>query len=243
MRHEALPQGMTVEQLAQWLYENKIDSKTHKEEEPYTDEEIQEFEHKSSLASRSIDKLAEIEKTVKEHLKEGIFDDPISITLPPTKGNKALLANRKYADEQITLGYVSREIDLYGIPDDKTEKILFFDAEGNVWDDYSENMSEDQKHQYIGMFSKDKVDNAADSEDSEDSETPGSEKDVQEPADQEPADQTDDSSDSNDEAQNSKAEKPVNATEEQDSEKDSVVVTENINLKEESQEGGGDGAF
>lgn len=253
MRHEALPQSLTVEQLAQWLYENKIDSKSHTEEEAYTEEEIQEFEHKSSLASRSIDGLDDIEKRVKEHLKEGIFDEPVSITLPPTNGRKTLTANRKYADDQILKGFSYREIDLYGIPDEKTEKILFFDAEGNMWDDYSENMSEDQKHQYIGMFSKDKVDGedsakadagiAADveSEDNEGdvNEEPSMENDATDPVDTEEKDPEEEK------VSPQMTVKPANASEEQNSEQDSVVIVDEVNLDEEEQGSSkqGSGAF
>ena len=234
MRHETLPQSLTVEKLAQWLYENKVDTKSHTEEVPYTEEEIAEFEHKSSLASRSLDKLAAIEERVKLHLKEGVHEEPISVTIPPTKGRKILTANRIYADKQIDLGYSYTEIDLYGIPDDRSEKILFFDNEGTIWDDYSENMSEDQKHQYIGMFSKEgeaePTDASAESSAKTDSGI------VKEPKMEVIKDE---------EAQESTSEDApeANAGDEQDSEQDSVLVSEKVDLNEENQGQNNDGAF
>lgn len=153
MRHEALPQTLTVEQLAQWLYENKIDSRTHTEEIPYSEEEIREFEHKSSVASRSLDSLQELKDMVNGYLKEGI-EEPQTITIPPRKGEKVLKANRKFADDQIINGGFKKEIDLYGIPHNESEQILFFDSEGAVWDGYSRDMTAEEKEQYIGLFKK-----------------------------------------------------------------------------------------
>lgn len=227
MRHETLPQSLTVEKLAQWLYENKVDTKSHTEEVPYTEEEITEFEHKSSLASRSLDKLDAIEQRVKLHLKEGVHEEPIPITIPPTKGRKILTANRLYADKQIDLGYAMTEIDLYGIPDDRSEQILFFDNEGTIWDDYSENMNEDQKKQYVGMFSNNEEGEISVSVETSSKVDSGI---VEEPKmevvkDEEPQEGIPDGAPES------------NAADEQDSEEDSVLVTDEIDLNEENQDG------
>jgi len=151
MRHEALPQAMTPEELGVWLSEQSIDRKIYSEETPYTDDEITEFEHKSSVASRALDRLTDLEKKFKERLKNGV-EEPVDVTIPPTKGSKALEANRKYADDQIEQGYFVRDIDLFAIPYPEGEKILYFDNEGNIWDDYTQDMTKEQKEEYVGLF-------------------------------------------------------------------------------------------
>ena len=151
MRHEALPQSMTAEQLGVWLADNNIDKKFYNDETPYTEEEIVEFEHKSSLASRALDRLDSIEKEFKEILRDGC-EEPIEQTIPPTKGRKILDANRKFADTQIEQGYNTQDITLYGMPFSKKELILYFDVEGQVWDNYTLDMTPEQKEKYVGLF-------------------------------------------------------------------------------------------
>jgi len=157
MRHEALPQSMTPEQLGEWLVENKIDTKIFREETPYTEEEIQEFEHKSSLASRSLDRLDDLEKGFKEMLKEGV-EEPENVTIPPTKGRKILKANREWADMQIEQGHQITDITLYAIPYSEQQQVFFFDIEGNKWDDYDYEMTREQKEKYSGLFDQDASD-------------------------------------------------------------------------------------
>lgn len=151
MRHEALPQSKTAEELGVWLTNEAIERKTHREEVEYTDEEIQEFEHKSSVASRALDKLKHIEDDFKKMIKEGV-EKPVDVTVPPTKGTKILESRRKHADSEIEKGYYEDTVDLYGIPYPEGETILFFDNEGNIWDSYTLEMTVEQKEQYVGLF-------------------------------------------------------------------------------------------
>jgi hypothetical protein len=155
--HEALPQSMTPENLGEWINSNSIDTNTHIEEIPYTEEEIKEFEHKSSLASRSIDEIEAVEKKVKEMVKEGI-DEPVNVTIPPTKGTKILKENRLYADEQILKGFNEVSTPLFGIPYPEKEKVLWFDIEGNLFEQYTTDMTPDQLKAHGTLFkSKDEM--------------------------------------------------------------------------------------
>lgn len=146
--HLALPQkSLTIEQLAQWITENQIEQKVHEEQVDYTEEEIQEFEHKSSVASRAIDRLMVIKKTFTDYINDGV-DIPTDVTIPETKGLKALHANREYADAQIELGYRIIPTTLYGIPCDANGKICFFDVEGDHWEQYDYKMNPFQQDKY-----------------------------------------------------------------------------------------------
>lgn len=155
MRHESLPQTLSPEKLAEWIQINKVDTFNHTEEIPFTEEEIQELEHKSSLASRAIDKLTGVEKYFKELIKKGTpFNEdrgeyqPISVTIPPTKGVDALKANREFADKQIELGYKEDITHLYLVPNPEVSEMLMVDIEGQEWPEYSRNMTNDEINQF-----------------------------------------------------------------------------------------------
>jgi hypothetical protein len=151
MRHDALPQNLTSEQLPGWLDDQQIDVKYYIEETPYDDDQIQELEHKSSVASRALDGLEELHNQFKSYLKDGC-EEPISITIPPTKGQTILKANRKFADTEILRGYSETEIKLYGIPYAEKQSIMYFDAEGTLWDDHTVEMTPQQKEKYVGFL-------------------------------------------------------------------------------------------
>ncbi len=155
MRHHSLPQASTPEQLAEWIQLNKVDTYDHTEKIPFTEEEIQAFEHQSSLASRSIDKLTAVEKYFKELIKKGThFNqerevyEPANVTIPPTKGKDALTANREFADKQVELGYKLDITNLYLIPNPEEGTMVMVDIEGNEWPDYSRNMTNDEISQF-----------------------------------------------------------------------------------------------
>ena len=115
MRHECVPQAMTPEQLADWIKSNKVDINNHIEKINLTEDEKAKLAMESSLASRQINKLEELEKYFKTFIKKGTPWDtnvgengdhrPLTVTIPPTKGLEKLKANRLFADGQIEKGY------------------------------------------------------------------------------------------------------------------------------------------
>lgn len=145
--HPALPQFMTPENLALWIKENQVEQFEHVEETPLTQEEIAGLEHKSSLASRAIDELDNLEKSFKTMLKEGT-EVPMDFTIPPTKGTKALKNNRKFADDHIKSGVNEEKTMIYGIPYPEEKKILFFDIEGHRFEARDRDMSDTQMDQF-----------------------------------------------------------------------------------------------
>lgn len=154
--HPALPQAKTKEALGAWIEENSIEPRDHEEKIDYTDEEIQKFEHDSAKISIELAELENVKKTFDTYLKKGTFcsdpdlgkyDDQI-VRIPGTKGVDILKANRDYASEQIKLGYKVEKTSLYGIPYSAERKIIFFDIEGNEWDQYSYKMNPHQVDKY-----------------------------------------------------------------------------------------------
>jgi hypothetical protein len=155
MRHEICPSTMTIESLADWIRSNKVDVFNHEEKINLTEDEINEFQKSSSLASRAIDKLKGTMKYIQETIKNGTpFDNgtmdhrPVSVTIPPTKGLKALEANRKFADEQLENGYKMDITTLYLLPWPEFKKMVAVDIEGNEWTKYSRDMSLDEYRQH-----------------------------------------------------------------------------------------------
>lgn len=147
MLHDALPQTMTPENLAVWITENKIDQVTHVEETELSVSDISEYEHKSSMASRTMDDLKELKKKFTDMIKGGT-EEPFDFTIPPTKGLTALESQRAYADKCIKEGVTKEEKHLYAIPFPETNQILFFDIEGREYDSHQRDMNEEEIEKY-----------------------------------------------------------------------------------------------
>ena len=146
--HLALPnKTMTKENLAQWITENTEEKKTHEEKVDYTAEEITAFEHQSSLASRAIDRLSDIVDRFNKAVKKGVME-PVSFTVPETKGLEVLKENRAHADSEIEKGYRIIPTQLYGVPYATTSKVVFFDIEGNHWEQYDYKFNPFQEEKY-----------------------------------------------------------------------------------------------
>lgn len=154
-RHELCPSTMTVENLADWIRSNKADVFNHTEKLPLTEEEINEYQKASSLASRAIDRLKDTLKYITDTIKNGTpFDTnvmdhrPLTVTIPPTKGITSLEANRKFADRQLENGYKEDITTLYLMPWPEFRKMVAVSIEGEEWSKYSRDMSEDEYRQH-----------------------------------------------------------------------------------------------
>lgn len=158
-RHECLPSTKTVEALAEWIDTQKVDMMLHTDKVDLTAEEIADFEHQSSLASRAMDVLLETKKTFEVFLKKGTPYDkgtdmhkPQNVTIPPTKGLDALKANREFADKQLRNGYKEVQTKLYLIPWPEKSRMVMVDIVGQEWPDYSRDMTLDEVNQYAPLL-------------------------------------------------------------------------------------------
>jgi hypothetical protein len=158
MIHPSIPQTLTPENLAAWIEKNHDRKFQHVEKTELTDETVRELEHKSSLASRAIDRLNEVKKQFMETLKNGTpeEDKPEDVTIPPTKGLKVLTANREWADKQLEQGYSEDVIDIYMVPDPENSRMVALDIEGKEWEQFSVDMTEEDHKKYGKLFAKDK---------------------------------------------------------------------------------------
>jgi len=132
-RHPALPEKMTVEQLATWMTENALDKRQHVTKIDLTAEEIHEHEGKIRGATAALYDLQDLEKQIKNTIKKGNGETPMEYTIPPTKGTETLDANRRFSDHLLKMGYKEDITHLYGIPYQK--RLHFFDIEGKEFFD------------------------------------------------------------------------------------------------------------
>jgi hypothetical protein len=157
MRHPALPQKMTTEQLAKWLTENKADFKIHEEEVPLTQEQVHDYENKIALASTKLYELEALKKFFNDRIKNGTpFENdqyvPLDVQIPPTKGAKELEANRKMFTQILEKGFTTVDTNLYGIPYPEEKCTVFFDITGKQWEQYTESFNPDQKKKHKTLF-------------------------------------------------------------------------------------------
>lgn len=166
MIHVSLPQTMTPEALGKWIVENKKDTIFHRETFPLTEEEIKNLEHQSSAASRALDRLKAVEDLFKSYMKNGtpcqrvekeLVYDPIDITIPPTKGTKALKSNREYADNLLEAGERTETTDLYLVPWPEEAKMVCVDIEGQEWSQYTRAMTTFEINENKPLLKEDKV--------------------------------------------------------------------------------------
>jgi hypothetical protein len=166
-RHYSVPATLTYENLADWIKDQAIGEPTIHVEKIKLDEDIiHELEAQSSLASRSIDRLEKVKKEFMDYLKEGTPSDipaelgddpqrqPISITIPPTKGLKALKANREYADKQIEDGFKEESIEVYLIPYPESSMIFGVTITGEeaANGQYNREMTIEEVNQHMPML-------------------------------------------------------------------------------------------
>lgn len=173
MAHTCVPQTFTPEKLAQWIKENAIDTQTFEKKIELDEETTHELEKASALASRGIMRLEEVHKTFKEYLNEGTpvvvpensTEDPqmqpVSITIPPTKGLKALKKNLEFANKQLEEGYRIENTEVFMIPWPEESKVVGVTIDGEEFFDdndrsYTREMSDDEVNNHKPLLKKEK---------------------------------------------------------------------------------------
>jgi len=156
-RHKALPEKMTIEQLAQWITENKLQIKIHVEETPLSEEKIHEYEKKISLVTQKLIDLEILKKSFIKTLKKGtpFFKEdfvPADFQVPPTKGTDALEENRRSYSNILKQGFEEEATEIYGIPYGSKKTIVYFDSQGKEFPSHEEPMTKEQEDLFVGMF-------------------------------------------------------------------------------------------
>lgn len=156
--HPALPTSLTIENLAAWLTETRIDTQKAKVTTVISREERSEYEHISSECSQKMDILNEIKEKFNDHLNNGTYDPEVDEengavhTIPATVGIKKLKAERERVDKICRDGHTIEETILYMIPWPEEKRIIAFDILGQEFEDYSRDMREDEITKYRTLF-------------------------------------------------------------------------------------------
>lgn len=157
--HRTVPQTMTKENLAKWITENQKQVISHIDKTPLSPEEVSDYEHKSSMASRAIDRLDEVKADFMHFYKKGTPYDgtnfvPQDLQIPGTKGVDALKKNREFADEILEKGYTETTTEVYVIPNPDDSQMVGVTIEGYECPDYTRPMTEDEDALYGKLFKK-----------------------------------------------------------------------------------------
>jgi len=159
MRHESLPQTMTVEQLAEWIMSNQKQQIGYEKKYPLTKEEIADHEHKSALASRKILELNDLKKKFNTLIKKGtpINDGqpmPMNVEIPPTHGLDVLSANVAFHSDILDVGHRVETIMLYLVPVPETSMMVCVDIEGEEYPEYTRPMNPQELDGTAWLFKK-----------------------------------------------------------------------------------------
>ena len=160
MPSEHLPQTMTPENLANWIKENSLTELMHHDVHDYTEEEIEKFEHNATTYGISIKKLEQQKKDINNLIKKGT--GKIDITLEETEGIDSLKKKRDALLDNVDRGFREDVTTLYQIPVPEEEQMMFFDIEGNLFEEHTKDMTSKEKEQYVGLFSQDAQSKEAD---------------------------------------------------------------------------------
>lgn len=151
MKHSSLPQSLTPELLGEWLVQNHKEKFTEEKRIYYTEEELNEFKNKAVSAGIEINNLGSLKAKVSKLLDNG-SEDYIQIDILKTKGIKVLRRNREACEMEVERGYRVEEIKIYGIPNQETRMMDFFDIEGTEIPERARPLSAKEMLDYFGMF-------------------------------------------------------------------------------------------
>lgn len=152
-KHYVLPNGFDLgsQELASWLATQSVQTFVDKKRDMFTPEDLQEFEHESSLNGREFNRLADMKSKVSDLCRKGT-EVPVTIVIPATIGAKALEIQRRQNDDMIERGFSEEDVEVYSIPNVDGGTMEFFDADGKHYSDRTRPLSISEKHKYGGIF-------------------------------------------------------------------------------------------
>jgi hypothetical protein len=152
-RHRLIPKALLSEQIGPWLKNNAREKFQDEAKVIFSDEDINAFSRESSQKGGELMDLADIASIVAVALKKGISEGLV-IDIPPTQGTEMLNRERQELDKKVKKGYELVQQDIYGIVDEDTETMVFFNAMGEEIADRTRPLSAKEKSDYIGLFSR-----------------------------------------------------------------------------------------
>lgn len=151
MIHPSLPKSITPEVLGQWLVQNSKERFTEERKYYYSEEEIHEFKDTAVKSGIELNKLSRLKKKALKLIEGGTPDHKV-IDFPETAGSKVLKAVRQDCEQEVESGYKTELITIYGIPNQETCTMDFFDIQGNEITERCRPLSAKEIREYLGLF-------------------------------------------------------------------------------------------
>lgn len=144
---------LSEEEFADWVRMYSVETVQDSEKRYFSPEEIQDFEHESSLNGREFNRLDDLKKKVSELILKGT-EEEVKLTIPPTIGTKLLNEQRRQNDDLIEKGFELIEIEVFGIVNHENETMEYFSLEGELMPKRTRPLTPKEKHKHLGMFQK-----------------------------------------------------------------------------------------
>lgn len=151
--HPSLPKSLTPELLANWLTQNAKEKFREEKKYYYTEDELHEFKDSAVRAGIELNNLATLKSKVNKLLDNGC-SEYIQVDVLQTKGIKLLKDDRENNEKEVEKGYRVDVIEIYGIPNQDTSNMDFFDIEGNEVTERCRPLSAKETRDYFGMFAE-----------------------------------------------------------------------------------------
>ena len=145
-----LPSGLDSHDLARWISQNGKERYTEDKDIQYTQEEMEEMKNRFIQNGIEIQKLKAKKKELTDLLTNGSTDEVIEI--PSTKGLKSLEKHQEDLSQKIDKGYYKIHFDVYGIPNEYTETMDFYDTKGELCEKRVRKLTTAEKQKYFGML-------------------------------------------------------------------------------------------
>lgn len=149
-KHNCLP-NLDGKELANWLENNAVNKFQDGKKTYFTPEELQEFEHESSVNGREFNRLTGIKSIVSDLLRKGT-DEERTIVIPKTVGTKMLEIQRRQNDDFVEAGFDEEMVQIFKVPDFENQSWVFVDAEGFAFDERERGFTMKEKNEYANQI-------------------------------------------------------------------------------------------
>jgi hypothetical protein len=149
--HPSLPKTLTPELLANWLKQNAKEKFTDEQKHYYTPDELAELKDNAVTAGIEINKLGALKGELVKLIDKGCEEyKPYEIYETP--GIDALKKTRQRNETAVETGYELVKLEIFGIPNQDTKSMDYFDIEGNEIPDRCRPLSTKEVREYVSQF-------------------------------------------------------------------------------------------
>jgi hypothetical protein len=149
--HPSLPKTLTPELLADWLKAHAKEEFSDEQKHYYSPEELSEFKDNAVKAGIEINKLGALKGLVDGLIGKGCEEHQY-FEIPVTPGIDALKKTRHRNETCVETGYELNKVRIFGIPNQETKNMDYFDIEGNEITDRCRPLSTKEIREWVSQF-------------------------------------------------------------------------------------------